>query len=174
VNTATNRDFSWQRQFIPEMKRIVGEHLISEAPSKEDQEHNTDLIVLCVKEIRVACRVRRFPYMARYGGEFTIRSSRPSGATTEFAKLRSGWGDFLLYGFSSEDESELAQWTLGDLGVFRFWCDLYMHWHQAEPGNEQRNPDGTRFRAFRTRDMPPNFVVASSESISRSVTGLRY
>src|SRR3990167_9164949 len=95
-----SRDCQWQRACLPEMKRIVGECLIGEAPLEEDARRNTDLIVLRLEAVRVGCRVRRAIYLARYGHEFTIRQDRPSGAQSELEKIVAGWGDYLLYGFA--------------------------------------------------------------------------
>ena len=60
---------------------------------KEDAERNTDLIVLKLDAVRIACRVRNHEYITRYGDEFTIRAERPSGVKTELAKIIDGWGD---------------------------------------------------------------------------------
>ena len=125
------RDFDWQRGLIPEVKRILANYLIAEAPPAEDMQRNTDLIVLRLDTVRVACRLRRHEYLARYGDQFTIRTSRPSGAQTELAKMLSGWGDYLFYGFASADAGELAAARtaataiLEDAGVAVTWvsCD---------------------------------------------------
>lgn len=91
-------DFDWQRGFIPEIKRVCANYLIGEAPTEEDMQHNTDMIVLRLEPVRVACRVRRsvgkngVDYLARYPDEFTIRYVRPSGVDTEMQKMLSGWG----------------------------------------------------------------------------------
>jgi hypothetical protein len=155
-------DFKWQQRFIPELKRICGEHLIGEAPYEEDAEHNTDLVVLKLEPVRIACRVRTYQYYERYPDEFTIRSDRPSGNKTELAKIVEGWGDYILYGFCTEDESRLTAWTLGNLDVFRLWFNQYIVKHKGRlPGIVQNNHDGSSsFRAFRINELPSGFVVA--------------
>jgi hypothetical protein len=152
-------DYQWGRGFLPELKRIAGEHLIGEAPEEDDRERATDLIVLRLDAVRIACRVRRHEYVG-YADEFTLRSGRPSGKKTELRKIVAGWGDYLLYGFAAADECRLAQWCLGDLSVFREWrADKQARTHR-EPGTERTNADGTRFRAYRLAELPAGFVVA--------------
>lgn len=154
------RDFDWQRCFIPELKRIVGEHLIGEAPAEEDAERNTDLIVLRLEAVRVACRIRHWQYIHDYGDEFTIRASRPSGAKTEMRKLVEGFGDYILYAFADEKEEHLAAWLLGDLSLFRGWFAEQLMRIGKAPGTRRHNGDGTSFYAFNILDLPADFVVA--------------
>jgi hypothetical protein len=159
-------DFIWQRRFIPHMKQIVGEHLITEASAEEDMHHNTDLVVLRLEAIRVACRVRRPDYLAKFAGEFTIRASRPHGQT-ELAKVLSGWGDYILYGFADSWDDILCRWTLGDLNVFRLWHARRLRSldRNLEPGTLHSNGDqSSTFRAFTIADLPLEFIVASVES----------
>jgi len=153
-------DMRWSNQFLPEIKRIIGEHLITTAPPEEDMQRNTDLIVLTLGAVRVACRVRQHQYIDRYGDEFTIRASRPNDVKTELTKLIEGWGDYLLYGFASQDETRLAAWVLGDLRVFRL---SYMRGlASGSPlGMGRKNGDGSStFQAFRIDEFPREFVVA--------------
>lgn len=159
------RDFDWQRGLIPEIKRILANYLIAEAPTAEDMQRNTDLIVLRLDTVRVACRLRRYEYLARYGDQFTIRTSRPSGAQTELAKMLSGWGDYLFYGFASADGSDLAAWLLGDLNAFRLWHHREL-WAFRRPGESRRNGDGSSdFAAYRLADMPTDFIVARKQAL---------
>lgn len=153
-------DMQWSDRFLPEIKRIIGEHLITAAPAEEDMQRNTDLIVLTLGAVRVACRVRQHRYLAQYGDEFTIRASRPNGTKTELTKVIEGWGDYILYGFASEDETHLAAWVLGDLRVFRlaFMRGLAS---QNPLGIGRNNNDGSStFQAFRIDEFPSEFVVA--------------
>jgi hypothetical protein len=146
--------------FLPEVKAILGLHLIGEAPQVEDQEHNTDLIIIEMKPLRIACRIRSYQYFARYPDEFTIRASRPDGTKTELAKVIEGWGDRSFYGFASSFEQYLEQWYLADLNVFR------RELQKGEvPSKLQRNDDGSStFRAYRWTDFPPDFIVAQGQS----------
>lgn len=152
-------DFDWQRKLLPEVIRVCAAHFVGEAPKEEDMRHNTDLIVLKLDPIRVACRLRTHNYLTRYPNEFTIRASRPSGAQTELAKVLSGWGDYIFYGFAAADKKSLAAWFLGDLKVFRLW-----HHQQLAKGRQpsvmQSNPDGSsKFCAYQIGDLPPEFVI---------------
>jgi hypothetical protein len=155
-------DKSWSDQFLPELKRILGEHLIGEPPVVEDQKRNTDLIVLHMDAVRIAARVRNFYALERWPNEFTIRAGRPSGAKTELAKIIEGWGDYLIYAFVAQDNSRLAAWHLLDLSGFRLWHSRYMATHKgSQPGKPQKNTDGSSdFRAFSLYELPPDLIVA--------------
>lgn len=155
------QDQVWARRFVPEMKRIVGEQLVVEAPYEEDAERNTDLIVLRLDAIRVACRVRRWKYLAQYGNEFTLRSERPNGAKTELTKIIEGWGHYLIYGFADAEERRLASWILGDLSKFRLWFMRRLVSDGGRlPGIERLNSDGSSsLRAFSV-DLVDEFLVA--------------
>lgn len=155
------KDKRWSDQFLSEIKSILGMHLIAEPPVEEDQERNTDLMVLRLDAVRVGCRVRKSKYMYRYSNEFTIRAGRPSGVKTELTKLVEGWGDYFFYGFG--DNGELLAWTLADLKVFRWWFNHTICKNKGVvPGIQQKNHDGSsNFRAFVWSNMPKDFVVAS-------------
>ena len=159
------KDKDWSDHFIPEIKRVLVAHLckrlIGAAPVEEDRERNTDLIVLTMRDTRIAARVRRPHCLARFGYDLTIRTERPSGSKTEMEKIVEGWGEFMLYGFSAGDERTLARWILIDLAAFRVWLDRYMALHAGDrPGTVERNTDGVLFRAFDVRDFPRTMIVA--------------
>jgi len=78
-------DKKWSDRYLPEIKSILGRCLIAEPPIEEDQERNTDLMVLRLDAVRIGCRIRKAGYLEKYGDEFTIRTSRPSGAKTELS-----------------------------------------------------------------------------------------
>ncbi len=154
------QDKRWSDRFLPEIKRHLGEHLIGEPPFEEDQKRNTDLIVLRMDAVRIACRIRKFSYWPKYPDEFTLRESRPNGAETELGKVIKGWGDYIFYGFADEAEKKLHAWFLGDLKVFRGWW-AKEQWAGRKPGFSQQNGDGSSgFRAFARQALPPEFVVA--------------
>lgn len=161
VSRPWQQDKVWSDRFLPELKQICGEHLISESANKDDAECNSDLVVLTIHGMRVACRVRKFAYLERYPDEFTIRASRPSDAKTELEKVIEGWGDYILYGFCDEREKKLAAWMLGDLKVFRGWFHSMVVRTGALPGSLQANRDNSSdFRAFRIDSLPRSFVIA--------------
>lgn len=155
------KDKRWSDKFLPEIKRILGENLIGEPPVEEDQERNTDLIVLKMEAVRIGCRVRRFQYLEKYGNEFTIRVGRPSGIKTELTKIIEGWGNYFFYGFSNEKETSLAQYALCDLNVFRLWFNRRLMQNRgAMPGNGQSNRDGSSsFIAFSLNALPDEFIL---------------
>ena len=153
-------DRRWADRYIPQLKRIVADLLVAPAPEAEDMQRNTDLIVLRAEALRVACRVRRFRYLAEYPHEFTIRSGRPNGVETELAKLLAGYGDYLVYAFAAHDEGSLAAWRVIDLRRFRLWFHLQTVERGQMPGTVLRNDDGSSaFRAFDVRQMPANVVA---------------
>ena len=156
-------DKRWSDRFLLEIKRILGEHLISEPSIEEDAERNTDLIVLKLDAVRIACRVRKYEYMAKYGDEFTIREGRPSGAKTEMTKIIEGWGNYFFYGFSNASETRLAQWILGDLNAFRLFINRSLARNKGVmPGQQNHNGDGSSwFRGFKYAQIP-GFVIASN------------
>ena len=164
--TQWKRDKQWSDKFLPDIKRILGEHLIGEPPQEEDAERNTDLMVLRMEAVRIGCRVRKHKYLdycdGQYRNEFTIRAGRPSGVKTELAKIIEGWGRYFFYAFSNEDESGLAAWMLGDLNVFRLWFNRWLAAHSGNsPGTGQDNKDdSSSFRAFSISRLPEGFIVA--------------
>jgi hypothetical protein len=151
-------DFDYGRQFLSEIRPICGQYLIAEAPFEEDAKRGTDLIVLKLSAVRIAVRIRRPDYLARYPDDFTLRCERSSGAETELGKIIAGWGDYMFYGFGSAD-GLLAAWLLGDLHVFRRWWAREL-WQGRKPGRKVPNGDGTFFRAFDVAALPDEFVVA--------------
>ena len=161
---------------MPKIKPILGLYLIGEAPAEEDRLHNTDLIVVGMKPLRIGCRMRRHKYLTRnnYRNEFTLRNGTPTGAKTEITKIVEGWGDYIFYGFCNEQETDLEQWILGDLKVFRLWFNREL-WRAAKkeiklvdgmPGIRKPNKDGSFLRAFGLVEMPQGFIMAKSENHS--------
>lgn len=154
-------DFDWQRRLIPQVKQVLAQYLIVEAPFEEDAEHNTDLtIVLKVEAVRIACRIRSFEFVKRFPDDFTIRTVRHSGNKTELAKVIEGWGDFNFYAFANEQKDDIVAWTLGDLKVFRLWYNRQLY-EGNHPGFRGKNTDGSSdFIAFNVNELPDEFVVA--------------
>jgi hypothetical protein len=178
-------NWDWQKKLLPEVKKVVAEHVIGEAPPEEDMRRNTDLIVLKMDTVRIAVRLRRHDQMhritpegVRYFDQFTIRSKLPrSGCETELAKVVSGWGDRNFYGFANADDTGLAAWVLGDLYVFRLWWSQQLVKNKGVmPGHENKNTDGlSLFRAFDISELPAAFVIArrkpdDAEDLGRSAT----
>jgi len=152
----------WSDRFLPEIKRNLGEYLIGEPPVEEDQERNTDLIVLKMEAVRIGCRVRRYRYLTQYSDEFTLRAGLPSGAKTELTKIVEGWGNYFFYGFCDKNELKLAKWILCDLNVFRLWFNRQLKINAGKvPGISKDNIDNSSFfLAFKTTWLPKEFIVA--------------
>lgn len=155
-------DKRWSDRFLPEIKSILGQHLIVESPPEDDSQRNTDLMVLRLNAVRIACRIRKPSYIKnkRYANEFTIRAWRPSHNKTELAKILEGFGDYLFYGFSDDKQVRLSKWMLGDLSAFRVFFES--HKTERKPpwqvcGNSDRS---STFMAFDPL-LIPQFVVAS-------------
>ncbi|MEP5761143.1 MAG: hypothetical protein ABJ327_17875 [Litoreibacter sp.] len=159
---STNRN--WSDRFLPDIKRLVGAHLLETAPDPQDHFNATDLMMLDARDMRVAARVRRPGFASRYPNEFTIRSKVASGAETELSKIVNGKGDWMFYGHANASQTGIEQWSLIDLRAFR--AGLI---RQAQNGfplrmGERRNPDGTRFKWFDMASFPvePRLVLARS------------
>ena len=149
---------------MPEIKSIVGSHLLRPAPDPLDRFQATDLLMLDAKDTRIAARVRRFGYADRYPYQFTIRALLPSGAETELSKIVNGYGDWMFYGHSGEDGRTLESWWLIDLRAFRAALIRHGTTGQCVLMGDKRNEDGTCFKWFDIRSFPkePPLVVASS------------
>jgi hypothetical protein len=151
-------DKRWSDRFLPEIKRELGEFLLTEPQVEEDQQRNTDLIVLKMDSVRIACRIRKNEYFQnpRFRHEFTIREGRPNGARTELSKIVEGWGQYLFYGFSNANQTSLEAWHIISLNEFRLWFNRSLVSQKGKiPGFSNNNKDqSSSFRAFSTLDMP--------------------
>ena len=152
-------------KYLPQIKQIIGETFLDAGGGKEEQQENTDLI-LRMDTLRVACRVRDYKYLERYGGEFTIRSKRQGGIDTELKKCVNGsYGNAIFYAFADENRQHLIHWTIGDLKVFRDWFirELIKLNKGEIPGQEFSNADGSsKFRVYKWGQIP-NIIISSSE-----------
>ena len=164
--TEWQSDKRWADRFMDEIKFILGFYLIGPANEEEDQFRNTDLVVLKMNAIRIACRIRRNEFFQKYPNEFTIRAGRPSGAKTELAKIIEGWGDYMFYGFTNQRETSLEAWILGDLAAFRGWYTRAVIQNKGQlPGSFHANPDNSSsFFAFDLHDMPEHFIIGAKNT----------
>jgi hypothetical protein len=104
--------------YLPEIKSILGQKILGEASLEEDRLENTDLRVLVVSGLRIACRVRGTEH-AHYR-EFTLRSRYDSGAVAELAKVLEGYGDWAFYGYvSARQDGSIDPWWIVNLRYFR-------------------------------------------------------
>lgn len=150
---------------IQHAKEIIGGLDVKVSTGEEDWARNTDLITFSRDQLRYAFRVRRPNYLDQYGQEFTIRVRSRSGAASELAKIRDGWGDRLLYGFGS-DTGRLQQWFVGDLNVLR------EHLVLNPPPRAINNRDGTALCAFKLSELPHSFILDASWPAGVPVLGL--
>ncbi len=162
------KDKAWSDQFIPEIKSILGRHLITEAPIEEDQKRNTDLMVLCIEAIRVGCRVRRVEFVEKYGDEFTLRVSRPSGVKTELEKIMNGWGDYFFYGFGQN--RRLVRWTLASLDAFRSWYNSRVYRERLADKKISNHDNSSELMAFKWQSVGPGFIVGRNWDKPKSHT----
>lgn len=117
-------DRLWAMRYDEHVRTIVAQALRADvvlASPDEDARRNTDFIAYSAGRAgRIAARVRRHHYLARYGDQVTFRAQRSSGRRTEWTKLIEGYGDWMLYGFAPADDSgQLQAWVLLNLGIFR-------------------------------------------------------
>jgi hypothetical protein len=147
---------------LPQIKGIIGPLMLEESSFEIDTQEATDLMVMTARDIRIACRVRDFQYMEKYGNEFTIRRYS-NGNETEMHKIIGGWGDWMFYGFSTEDDSSVARWFLIDLDVFRY--NLIQHQKRVRTGRKP-NGDGTELQWFDVRSFTPNILIAASHPVA--------
>ena len=156
-------DKEWVDLFEPKIKEICGRIFITTAPRRLDIEEATDLLVLEIKPLTIACRVRRHNYYFQFDNknEFTIRKTRPSGYKSEFAKICEGWGDYYFYAFSNgyENGSGFRLYTLFNLKVFRReW--IFNNWKKHLRFKEMKNKDGSsNFYAFKIKPFPQDFIM---------------
>jgi hypothetical protein len=150
-------------RYLPEIRQHLARQLIRVSSVEEDQEENTDLVVVTTTGEKVAIRIRSNEYYARYKGEFTIRCERPSGVSTELGKIKRGFGRYFFYGFAGKNHGDsLVFWTLMDLNIFRMWFQA-REANGVAPGETRNNKDRTKFRVFRYDELPDGFVIDSSE-----------
>lgn len=154
-------DKSWSDRFIPEIKRIVGPHLLVPSSMEVDRSEAADLVILTARSLTIACRVRRHGYALDFGHQFTIRCQRDSGAKTELAKITEGWGDWMFYGHSNQTQDGFDLWNLIDLSSWR--AHLIRDKGSVKKGT-MSNGDGTHFAWFDIRSFvgEPELLISSS------------
>lgn len=154
----------WSDQFLPEIKSIIGSHILHAAPDPLDHFQATDLLMLDAKDMRIAARVRRHGYADRYPHQFTIRAKLPTGAETELSKIVNGHGDWMFYGHAGADGQSILNWWLIDLRAFRAALIRHKTAGSFLHMGDKCNADGTWFKWFDIRSFPkePPLVVAQS------------
>lgn len=162
-------DFAWQTRFRGHYQEIALNVVrVSVAGWDEDVHRNTDMQIATLDNgHRIMCRARRHQFATRYPGEITVRLSRPSGATTEMAKIRVGFGDYGIYGFEAKPgTSRLAPWTLYNVHRLREYLESNGRWIY------RANRDGSSaFAAFRVQEMPLGFLLNHAEAQTHPALG---
>lgn len=166
-------DWAWADKFLPHQAEIAQKAMrVEVAPLEDDMRRNRDLILRTAvpvhkgRELYISARVRRHEYLNRmqhapglaYRNQITIRDRRPSGVATEMAKVRLGEGDFFVYGFESEPDSDrLYPWVLVNLEMIRDY-DLHGGYSTVKRNKGER---GSWLRAFSLDDLPLGAVLDS-------------
>jgi hypothetical protein len=156
-------DRKWSDAFVPELRRLIGPHLLVPSSLEQDRTEAADLVILKARDVTIACRLRRAKYATKYAGEFTIRCRRDNGAKTELAKIADGWADWFFYGFA--DDGTICPWWLLDLSVFRaHFIREGLRKEKRIRWGERANGDGTYFCWFQIASFQgdPPLVIASS------------
>jgi MoaA/NifB/PqqE/SkfB family radical SAM enzyme len=122
------RDWNWSDGYLPEVRRILLQNAVylfnvDVASYALDVKQATDMLLTVSGRKNVAVRLRRASYHQR---DLTIRAARASGVKTELDKLRSGYGDIYLYGWTLE--MQIQEWMLVDLHQVRKCGLLNTRW----------------------------------------------
>jgi len=158
---ATDREFA--DDFLSKQKVILapllGLYTMKISDFIADVKHASDLTILRGPN-NIGLRVRRPKYSNIYGlHEFTIRSLRDSGATTELEKYLNGYSDWFAY-FHSDYQGRLPHWLVVDLAAFRrYSVGMKVH------GRHFDNADGTYFRVYSVKQFPVGILIGASDSV---------
>ena len=159
-------DRKWSDAYIPEIKRIVGPYLLQPSSFEIDTKQAADLVIMKARDLTIACRVRGLGYLEKYPNQFTIRSSRDSGAKTELDKILEGFGDWLFYGHARDNQSIFfSRWMIIDLAHWRYHM-VKSHTIIKERGGmgQKSNGDGTYFYWFDIHSFPDTTPIVIAEN----------
>lgn len=164
-------DRAFSDETIDLVKRVIAEHcydsLLIEAPDDLDMTEATDLMFFEARDVRIGARVRRPGYASAYPRQFTIRTRRPSGVSTEWEKIAKGHADYYLYAHLAESRDRLALWHFLDMDEFRYAAMTHAAGKdQISYHSNLKNEDGTGFTAYEIDSFPnrDDLVVASNYS----------
>lgn len=161
----------WSDGYIPEIKRIVGPLLLTEAPELKDTREATDLIVITARSLDIACRVRRSQYFDDYPFEFTIRKEAQYGGKTELDKIISGFGHWMFYAFAADNDDPcmgFRAWYVIDLSKWRESMIRFAEWNIKKNGprpfihSDQSNGDGTSLKAYTIPSFQDRGIIVTS------------
>ena len=168
------KDRELSDKLLPQARKIISDCAgvsvdeVIIAPREDDILRNSDLLLLETREGRIAFRVRRWKWFEEYAMQVTFRYWRKRNGCdgTDFMKVMSGYGDYMLYGFANASETEIIPWRYLDLRIFRMWiiqCCWPPSKRKDNVGEVITNTDGTKFIAFDIQDIEDynsQFVVA--------------
>lgn len=125
------RDWNWSDGYLPEVRRILMQNAallfdVEIASTYQDVKEATDLLLTVGGQKHIAVRLRRAEYGYR---DLTIRASRSSGSRTELSKIRAGYGDLYLYGWTTG--WAISEWMLVDLALVRDSGLLNLNWRMT-------------------------------------------
>ena len=162
-NDALKNNMEFEKDYEPDVKNIIKECIAKGIDididdiikDKElDSKEATDFFIK--NRNRFACRMRRInEYFDINRRQFTLRCEIHSGNATELDKIKTGFGDFLLYGFKHEGKRKIIQWFMGDLRIFRK--------HNPKPIAicNNKGKDDSTLAAYNLSDLPDNFIIYS-------------
>jgi len=144
-------DRNLEIKFLKVLKCILGKTFILKNMDK-DYHEATDL---CGINFSAAIRLRRYKYYLTpgYREEFTIREKRYTGLDTEAKKVNQGYSSVLLYGFVNEAETNIIQYFLGDMDIFRAT--------KAKPKIIKNSDNSSDFAVYKLDQFPDGFILDS-------------
>jgi len=153
---------SWSDKFNDHIDNVLSRTFktldVRNATDYQDKSEATDRIV-CGK--RIACRIRRNKYLRDYSNDFTLRAYVNSKETeTEIQKVSKGYGDAIYYGFMNEGQTNIIDWFVGDLNVFR--AELYYLMVNGKFQVIQNTQNNTKLIAFNRTHFSPKFILNNS------------
>ena len=126
-----SEEFEWSKGFLPAQKMIAMDWLGSAryATFFEDTRQATDLVIICINDINVALRIRKYKFI-KYRKQTTMRFDFPDmpNIKTEYQKYLNGYCDYLLICFatpSNDSRQGILCAVCWDLSVFREAINRY-------------------------------------------------
>lgn len=150
--TGYEKDIRLERKFADDIKVILAKYFIVQ-DRIADTKQGTDFLIFQIKPFRVAARLRTFKHFNTDNrrDEFTIRWCRPSGTKTEIDKIREGLVQYLFYGFVDKAESNLIQYFIADLNIFRK--------NESKPYKiYPNNPRDSDLAVYKINQFPEKFI----------------
>ena len=148
-------------QVISILSGIFDTYHIETSSIFEDKYKCSDFKVILPSNqiLQIGSRLRKFQYF-QFKNEFTIR------VESEYKKILSGLGDYMLYGFVDKLENEIIKWTLIDLDVFRFYeKDVKKKYLKNDDG-------GYNLYVFQYSDFPEQLIYTCFDASTKRMNEL--